>query len=155
MSEPLLDVKPANNTPVLYHITDTVLTGILIFLTINLLDRTGLDMQIKSPLKINPPISNSIAFCILEYIVLLITKILLKSAKDGETSHFSWGFIFYIVGLIFFIIESATFYNEKPYDANSYPYEQEKIKQNNYQVVIEVLLRAIGLGTLLYMVMKK
>ena len=139
MSEPLLNIKPASNSPVLFHTLDVLLTSILIFLIINLLSRTGMDMATKGPLKLSPPVLTSIAFCILELIVLITVKICLKTAKDGQDSYFSIGFILYVVELIFFIIESSTFYNQKEFNSNS-------LKVYH---VIEVLLRLGALMVLL------
>lgn len=154
-SEGLLNVEPKNSQPILYHVVDSMLTAILFFVIYNIMVRTTFDLQVVSPMKINPAISASIAFCLLELIVILVTKIFLKSAKDGAGSHFGIGFMCFLISILFFIIESSTFYNQEPYDLDDYYYHQEKIKQNNYQVVIEVLLRVIALFTLLIMVLKK
>ena len=152
--DPMIGTKP-QATPTLYHAIDVLISGILVFLILNLFIRSSLDMQTKDPVKLNPPVLNSIAFCILELIVLLFSRFCFKCAKDGQNSYFPIGFIAYLASVLFFIIESATFYNEILFNSNTYPWRQEKLEQNTYQVVIEVLLRAGVLGVLFFMITKK
>ena len=148
--------KPSHS--VLFNIVEVFLSAILIFLILNLVNRTDATNNINPySLKISDYVLTSIAFCILELVSLLAALIFLKTAKFGPRSYLMVGFVFFLIELLFFIIESSTFYHQYFYDPNSLPlYDyQTKIKQNNYQVVIEVILRVGGLGALATLVFRK
>ena len=152
MSEPLLNIKPSSTSPILYHISEVLFSGIMIILVSNFMIRSGMDTS--SSKEINSSILTSIAFCILEFVTLLAVQILFKFAKDGADIYFSYGFVFYLVSLIFFILEASTFYGQVLLDPTAYPY-QPTMPPNNYQVVIEVTLRVGIFFVLFVMIFKK
>ena len=142
----------------LFNISESLLSAILIFLIINLIDRTSYSAETNPDyFRISDCVLTSIAFCILELWALLAALIFIKTAKSGQKSYLKIGFALFLIELLFFIIEASTFYHQYYWDqASLYPnYSEEKIKQNNYQVVIEVLLRAGGLGALMALVLQK
>ena len=148
--------KPSSAS--LFNISESLLSAILIFLILNLIDRTDYSSETNPDyFKVSDSVLTSIAFCILELLALLAALIFIKTAKSGPRSYLIIGFALFLIDVIFFIIEASTFYHQYFWDQDSlYPYyTEERIKQNNYQVVIEVLLRVGGLGTLMALVLQK
>lgn len=143
----------------LFNIAESLLSAILIFLIINLIGRTSYSADTTNPdyFKVNDSVLTSIAFCILELLALLASLIYIKTAKSGPRSFLMMGFVLFLIEILFFIIASSTFYHQYYWDPASISryFTEDRIKQNNYQVVIEVLLRVGGLGTLAALVLQK
>ena len=143
MAKPLLggDTDDSPNTSksrLMHNTVEVLLFAILIFLIINLVIRTGFDTTTTATL--SDSALTSIAFCILELLALLAARACIMT--EGII-YVRIGFWIYIFSLLCFIIESSTFYNQNIMANTWYLYE---VKQNNYQVVIEVLLRAGAFG---------
>lgn len=138
MAQPLLggDNDNSPNQPksrLTHNIVEVLLYAILIFLIINLLTRTLIDTSTTAIL--SDSALTSIAFCILELLALLAVRACIMT--EGII-YVRLGFWIYVFSLLCFIIESSTFYNKNILAVSYYGY---KVHQNNYQVVIEVLLR--------------
>ena len=143
MAKPLLggDTDDSPNTSksrLMHNIVEVLLFAILIFLIINLIVRTGIDTSTTATL--SDSILTSIAFCILELLAILAARACIMT--EGII-YVRLGFWIYVFSLLCFIIESSTFYNQNIWARSYY---DSKVKQNNYQVVIEVLLRAGAFG---------